>query len=202
MEQRLRWRPREGRGLYRQPRFVQHRRRHVAVPARGAGCIGVVRKKNNFITLLPSPWGARAASTAIPQYLPKGTEVAVPVGGRRLHLEMIPWSAIQTGRTLPSPRGVRVASSLCSMTSTSTTTSCRPREGCGLHQQKDTNPYQHICRFHTTRRLSITQGQQKMQGVLCLLYRKRECNLIVGSANRLFLRDKNAREKQRLAGNC
>ena len=80
--------------------------------------------------------------------------------------------------------------------------SCRPREGCGLHQQKDTNPYQHICRFHTTRRLSITQGQQKMQGVLCLLYRKRECNLIVGSANRLFLRDKNAREKQRLAGNC
>lgn len=41
-----------------------------------------------------------------------------------------------------------------------------------------------------------------MQGVLCLLYRKRECNLIVGSANRLFLRDKNAREKQRLAGNC
>lgn len=79
---------------------------------------------------------------------------------------------------------------------------CRPREGCGLHQQKDTNPYQHICRFHTTRRLSITQGQQKMQGVLCLLYRKRECNLIVGSANRLFLRDKNAREKQRLAGNC
>ena len=79
MEQRLRCRPREGRGLYRQPRFVQHRRRHVAVPARGAGCIGVVRKKNNFITLLPSPWGARAASTAIPQYLPKGTEVAVPV---------------------------------------------------------------------------------------------------------------------------
>ena len=203
MEQRLRCRPREGRGLYRQPRFVQHRRRHVAVPARGAGCIGVVRKKNNFITLLPSPWGARAASTAIPQYLPKGTEVAVPVGGRRLHLEMIPWSAIQTGRTLPSPRGVRVASkyvynqyhsldvavpargadcihevlcgnlrlyvavpargagcitkaceawlkehalpsprgvrvasSLCSMTSTSTTTSCRPREGCGLHRQK------------------------------------------------------------------
>ena len=57
MEQRLRCRPREGRGLYRQPRFVQHRRRHVAVPARGAGCIGVVRKKNNFITLLPSPWG-------------------------------------------------------------------------------------------------------------------------------------------------
>ena len=53
----------------------------VAVPARGAGCIGVVRKKNNFITLLPSPWEARAASTAIPQYLPKGTEVAVPVGG-------------------------------------------------------------------------------------------------------------------------
>ena len=170
---------------------------------------------------------------------------------------------------MPSPRGVRVAASLCSMTSTSTTTSCRPREGCGLHQtwnnywdsisklpsprgvrvassedcccyrrfwlpsprgvrvaspseklkyphhqgcrpregcglhqQKDTNPYQHICRFHTTRRLSITQGQQKMQGVLCLLYRKRECNLIVGSANRLFLRDKNAREKQRLAGNC
>ena len=82
------------------------------------------------------------------------------------------------------------------------TLGCRPREGCGLHQQKDTNPYQHICRFHTTRRLSITQGQQKMQGVLCLLYRKRECNLIVGSANRLFLRDKNAREKQRLAGNC
>ena len=83
---------------------------HFSVPVRGAGCIGVVRKKNNFITLLPSPWGARAASTAIPQYLPKGTEVAVPVGGRRLHLEMIPWSAIQTGRTLPSPRGVRVAS--------------------------------------------------------------------------------------------
>ena len=201
MEQRLRCRPREGRGLYRQPRFVQHRRRHVAVPARGAGCIGVVRKKNNFITLLPSPWGARAASTAIPQYLPKGTEVAVPVGGRRLHLEMIPWSAIQTGRTLPSPRGVRVASFVRGQTM-EVLASCRPREGCGLHQQKDTNPYQHICRFHTTRRLSITQGQQKMQGVLCLLYRKRECNLIVGSANRLFLRDKNAREKQRLAGNC
>ena len=155
MEQRLRCRPREGRGLYRQPRFVQHRRRHVAVPARGAGCIGVVRKKNNFITLLPSPWGARAASTAIPQYLPKGTEVAVPVGGRRLHLEMIPWSAIQTGRTLPSPRGVRIASmkffaETCGYTLLSPrgvrvaspkrarrgsrSTRCRPREGCGLHR--------------------------------------------------------------------
>ncbi len=102
---------------------------------------------------------------------------------------------------LPSPRGARAVSTapLCTAPQAAR---CCPREGCGLHQQKDTNPYQHICRFHTTRRLSITQGQQKMQGVLCLLYRKRECNLIVGSANRLFLRDKNAREKQRLAGNC
>ena len=130
MEQRLRCRPREGRGLYRQPRFVQHRRRHVAVPARGAGCIGVVRKKNNFITLLPSPWGARAASTAIPQYLPKGTEVAVPArgadcihevlcGNLRLYVAVPArgagcitkaCEAWLKEHALPSPRGVRVAS--------------------------------------------------------------------------------------------
>ena len=165
MEQRLRCRPREGRGLYRQPRFVQHRRRHVAVPARGAGCIGVVRKKTNFITLLPSPWGARAASTAIPQYLPKGTEVAVPVGGRRLHLEMIPWSAIQTGRTLPSPRGVRVASSLCSMTSTSTTTSCRPREGCGLHQTWN-NYWDSISKLPSPRGVRVASSED------CCCYRR------------------------------
>ena len=35
---------------------------HFSVPVRGAGCIGVVRKKNNFITLLPSPRGVRVAS--------------------------------------------------------------------------------------------------------------------------------------------
>ncbi len=61
------------------------------------------------IMLLPSPRGARAASARL-VYLPEAVRVAVPVGGRRLHLEMIPWSAIQTGRTLLSPRGVRVAS--------------------------------------------------------------------------------------------
>ena len=135
--------------------------------------------------VLPSPRGVRVASggytrsivTAYKWYRTAAKEVAVPARGAGC----IEHLGIRKGHEVRS---------------------CRPREGCGLHQQKDTNPYQHICRFHTTRRLSITQGQQKMQGVLCLLYRKRECNLIVGSANRLFLRDKNAREKQRLAGNC
>ena len=152
-----------------------------------------------YQALLPSPRGGRVAS-------PKDSPVMVarfiscrPREGCGLHL---PKSIAHTNSSrLPSPRGVRVASTISWQTIVSFA-GCRPREGCGLHQQKDTNPYQHICRFHTTRRLSITQGQQKMQGVLCLLYRKQECNLIVGSANRLFLRDKNAREKQRLAGNC
>ena len=153
-----------------------------------------------YQALLPSPRGVRVAS-------PKDSPVMVarfiscrPREGCGLHL---PKSIAHTNSSrLPSPRGVRVASCYWNDCLYLVGAGCRPREGCGLHQQKDTNPYQHICRFHTTRRLSITQGQQKMQGVLCLLYRKRECNLIVGSANRLFLRDKNAREKQRLAGNC
>ena len=148
----------------------------VAVPARGAGCIEQIRETVDEVL------GCR------------------PREGCGLHLKHIGEQLVL--RLLPSPRGVRVASSLFRSGGSLLRVGCRPREGCGLHQQKDTNPYQHICRFHTTRRLSITQGQQKMQGVLCLLYRKRECNLIVGSANRLFLRDKNAREKQRLAGNC
>ena len=185
MEQRLRCRPREGRGLYRQPRFVQHRRRHVAVPARGAGCIGVVRKKNNFITLLPSPWGARAASTAIPQYLPKGTEVAVPArgadcihevlcGNLRLYVAVPArgagcitkaCEAWLKEHALPSPRGVRVASSLCSMTSTSTTTSCRPREGCGLHQTWN-NYWDSISKLPSPRGVRVASSED------CCCYRR------------------------------
>ena len=174
-----------------------------------------------ILSKLPSPRGVRIASMKFfaetcgyTLLSPRGVRVASPKRARRgsrstrcrpregagCIVSMFDDFDIDYNQ-LPSPRGVRVASFVRGQTM-EVLASCRPREGCGLHQQKDTNPYQHICRFHTTRRLSITQGQQKMQGVLCLLYRKRECNLIVGSANRLFLRDKNAREKQRLAGNC
>ena len=194
----------------------------VAVPARGAGCI----QESNFCVWhccsVAVPARGAGCICRSPSRIPIQAGCR-PREGCGLHPDSDRRKALAEG--LPSPRGVRVASldriaeflitglvavpargagciSQSAWRELLEPSGCRPREGCGLHQQKDTNPYQHICRFHTTRRLSITQGQQKMQGVLCLLYRKRECNLIVGSANRLFLRDKNAREKQRLAGNC
>ena len=41
--------------------------------------------------------------------------------------------------------------------------SCRPREGCGLHQQKDTNPYRHFDAILLIRALSIAQAPLKKQ---------------------------------------
>ena len=170
-------RPREGCGLH--PLCVDKRWKSslVAVPARGAGCIEYWLHVCVFPDNVAVPARGAGCIILFVNYFYSLVAGCRPREGCGLH------------------RGTQRAFAY-------SVVGCRPREGCGLHQQKDTNPYQHICRFHTTRRLSITQGQQKMQGVLCLLYRKRECNLIVGSANRLFLRDKNAREKQRLAGNC
>ena len=126
---------------------------HFSVPVRGAGCIGVVRKKNNFITLLPSPRGVRVASkndcctrrranVAVPargagcihEVLCGNLRLYVAVPARGAGCITKACEAWLKEHALPSPRGVRVASSLCSMTSTSTTTSCRPREGCGLHR--------------------------------------------------------------------
>ena len=40
---------------------------------------------------------------------------------------------------------------------------CRPREGCGLHQQKDTNPYRHFDAILLIRAFSITQAPSEKQ---------------------------------------
>ena len=40
---------------------------------------------------------------------------------------------------------------------------CRPREGCGLHQQKDTNPYRHFDAILLIRALSIAQAPSEKQ---------------------------------------
>ena len=78
---------------------------HFSVPVRGAGCIGVVRKKNNFITLLPSPRGVRVASS----------EDCCCY--RRF------W--------LPSPRGVRVASIRAAQRSLAVRSVAVPARGAG-----------------------------------------------------------------------
>ena len=82
---------------------------HFSVPVRGAGCIGVVRKKNNFITLLPSPRGVRVASKN-DCCTRRRANVAVPARGA---------GCIKLGIII----GIL-------------SVSCRPREGCGLHRQK------------------------------------------------------------------
>ena len=82
---------------------------HFSVPVRGAGCIGVVRKKNNFITLLPSPRGVRVASCNL--NFDDGAKAP-----------------------LPSPRGARAVSTapLCTAPQAAR---CCPREGCGLYRR-------------------------------------------------------------------
>ena len=66
-----------------EPHGHRDRLRRGCRPREGCG----LHHKRNLLEdqieahLVAVPVRARAASTAIPQYLPKGTEVAVPVGG-------------------------------------------------------------------------------------------------------------------------
>ena len=73
---------------------------HFSVPVRGAGCIGVVRKKNNFITLLPSPRGVRAVSALSVRRI-TSSRCCRPRGERGLHPQQYPISTKGHGSCRP-----------------------------------------------------------------------------------------------------